>query len=773
MPETLDIPIPAPPAMPGDNDESGENDSGALLQAAEGKDYIDLPEDRIQQLRSLSNKLDLRDQWARQIEVLRTALLRFFWIGLQHVWWNQDVGMYQVGQSGAGQAVPSEDLNDESTFSEDFNIYTGYGKSFIAVFAQNAAPVRMEPDKPKDDASIKAAAEAQKYVRVYEKYNPPQLQQIDIGRLLFNDGRVVAWTKFESDGRFGWEQKEDGTRQARATETTRWFGVLESKVPIYESEFCRWVYCKLSGDHDLLDVKERYPDFASKISLGQKSTNSNEEIARMSRIATAENVTQLSQDTLAHLITEDNWFYRASAFWDLEDDDRQWWQKQFPEGLRATFCGSTFCGAYRESMDDHLRVMHASPGNGQSRPAAGQFEAAVQMEFNDAMNLMSELLKFTIPSTWVDMSKEELAAVAEQVAQYGAYRPFSKGNGQPLTNFFFSEPQTEPPAFMAEWLQNLQGPLSQFITGQQPALFGAQMEDQKTAKGYAMARDQALGLMAIVWIPFTQFYAGIVEQAARLAAKREAETISALVPAASSRNADKQEVLDINIADMRGGFLASPQSDANFPESWTAKSNKFMQLMAGETQNPWILAMMTEEPDNLAMARDLYGLEELVIPGADSRDKQLAEWAEMQQNKTGPVKDVAAMQAKYNQLAQVAAPAAAQTGQLLPPFNPTTAPPIYVSSIPIDPETDNNKVEFEEGLRILNSPEAQKLKQSGPEGLAVWQDLKVHTLAHKAAMAAQIPPPMPMPPKPGAAPGPLPPAGAPPQTPPLGAMPNA
>ena len=41
--------------------------------------------------------------------------------------------------------------------------------------------------------------------------------------------------------------------------------------------------------------------------------------------------------------------------------------------------------------------------------------------------------------------------------------------------------------------QDLIGPISQFLTGLFPAIFGGNMEDVKTASGYALARDQAMG----------------------------------------------------------------------------------------------------------------------------------------------------------------------------------------------------------------------------------------------------------------------------------------
>ena len=58
--------------------------------------------------------------------------------------------------------------------------------------------------------------------------------------------------------------------------------------------------------------------------------------------------------------------------------------------------------------------------------------------------------------------------------------------------------------------QDLIGPVAQFLTGLFPAVFGGNMEDVKTASGYALARDQAMGRLGLVWRRTKQFYADVM-----------------------------------------------------------------------------------------------------------------------------------------------------------------------------------------------------------------------------------------------------------------------
>lgn len=734
-----------------------------IEKADYGENFKDLPADRIAELQSVLLACTQRDQFGRMIEIIRTTLRRKFWLGAQHEFWNAESQQFQVGPGGGN--LGREDIAEEDLFDGDFNIYTQNGKIFIAVFSQNAASTRMEPDKAGEGDSVSAAEEAEKYVQVYEKYNPPKVSQQNVGRLLYTDGRVIAVTQLaEDEDHLGFDEDEKGELVPRSTELTTYHGVLETKCPLVEP-FSKWPYCRVSRELDILTAKFDNPDFESKLQAGGRSVSPNDEIARMSRIAVTENVAQISADTLAHMVTEDVWWLRPSAFKDLPAEKQAFWiggqTKQedgtttdqpgiFPQGCRVKFFGSVFCGAEAVRMSDELKCMHAMPGDGNARPSLSDAMVPIQMEYNDAIGMYSEMIHLCIPGVWINTGPEEIQAILEQEARYGRFHPFVKPDGQPLEDNFFPEPSIDVPASFPAWVENLQGPLSQFVTGNSPALFGQQMEDQKTAHGYEQARDQSLGLMALVWVPYLEFAAGIRGQAARCAAKREAK-IAAVITDAKG----KQQTLNVDTAAMRGGFLCTPVIDQNFPESWTEVSNKWMAMLQAAPTNP-LIAKNLMLPDNLVAMRDAIGLKNFVIEGADSRDLQLAEWAKMQGG-SGPVPDLQATQQRDQQKQQAASRAVATLAPSQEPPPLPQEPPIQASSVPIDPETDDHIVHALEMFRILNSPEGQKIKAVNE---LIWQDGKIHMLAHVAAAQVKglmIPPPL------GSAPPMLPPGkGTPP-----------
>jgi hypothetical protein len=738
-----------------------------------GPNFTELPEDKVAELRSIIETCaGKRDLWGRMVEIIRCTLRRYFWIGIQHGFWNADTQQFQVGPNGGS----IDNLNEEDLFQGDFNIYTQNGKIFIAVFSQSAAPTRIEPDKPGDPASAKAAAEAEKYVEVYEKYNPPQVAQQEVGRLFWTDGRVIAVTKSEpSEDSVGVDEDEEGNEVPRETELTKYYGVLETKCPLVEP-FQKWPYLIVSQEIDVLTAKDENPEFADKIQESSKGLTPNGEIARMSRIAVAENIAQISSDTLAHMVTEDTVWLRRSAFRDLDKAKQAFWiggqtknedgtvtqtKGIFPQGCRTKWFGSVYCGAEAVAMNKEVRVCHAMPGNGNSRPSLSDALIPIQMEFNDAVGMYSEMLHKCIPRIHIDAGPEELQAILEQFSRYGEYSGFENPSpGQPLENSFFPEPTVSMPGGFSEWLENLQGPLSQFVTGNSTALFGDSDKDQTTAKGYAQMRDASLGLMSIVWVPYLAFAGQIRAQAALCARKRDGESIKATV---SSDKGDDQTVsIDLRIL-RGGGFLSAPVTDQNFPESWTETSNTWKMLKGAAATDP-VLAQSMNLPDNLVAFKNAIGLKDFVIQGADSRDLQLQEWAQMQQD-SGPIPDEQATQQRDQQKQQMATQAAAALGHQgqLPPL--PEEKPIMRSSVQIDVDTDDHVVHALEMFRILNSPDGQKIKSQKP---LVWDDGKLHMLAHVQAAKMKgliIPPPLggppPMAPPPGHVP-PKPGAGAPP-----------
>lgn len=752
------------------SDGQGE-EAESRYETRDGKpyddDYLNLSDTRVAELRSICQAMDERDQWARMIELIRCTLRRYFLIGQQHPYWNADAGQFQVGPSGV--TLGDEDENEEEFFEEEFNLYQSYHDVFVSVFSQTAAPTRVEPSNL-SAKSVKAAKEGEKYVETYEHFNPPKCAQRDVATLMWTDGRILAVTDYESD-----EEKcgTDEHGEILGAEFTRYYGVPESKVPIVEP-YKSWPYARVDRDIDTLTAQDENPKIASQIKSQARGQVANNEIARMSRIAVAEGIAQVSSDTLASLVTESMYWLRPAAFRYLDETRRAFWiggkvknedgseqkvEGLCPKGLRVKFVGAVFAGGDKDkTLDRQVKVLHARPGTGNARGSKSDAIVPVQMEFNDAMGMYSEMIHKCIPRTWLNTQQDSLQAITEQFSRWGEYSAFDPGNAQPLSENIFQEQPIDVPQSFELWLQNLQATLPQMLANIQPAMFGGNMEDQKTAKAYQQAKDMSLGVMAIVWVPYLEFKASVCWQAARLSAKRDETKMVVSIPQKNGKS--KRISLDTSVLG-QGGFLCKAVTDANFPESHTDIANKWIGLYQAAEQNPnGLSARLFQEPDNLAGFRDATGID-LVVSGAAARDRQMLEW-ELMKGEDGPVPDIDATEAKQQAKQQ----AAQQVVNTVAPGSP--APPVppepmeKMSTVPT--RIGDDHIEHARTCRrILESDEVWEMLDSNSNPI---EDLILHLTDHlkKAQTAALVIPPDLagiLPPTPPMIPGAIPPQGVP------------
>jgi hypothetical protein len=289
-----------------------------------------------------------------------------------------------------------------------------------------------------------------------------------------------------------------------------------------------------------------------------------------------------------------------------------------------------------------------------------------------------------------------------------------------MSDLFYKEPpQTQAPDLIGR-INDLKGSTGQFVVGAQPALFGGAMTNSKTAAVYAQARDQAMGALSITYGPLKSFLADIVQMAVRLAETREAESINSITPNGKGGYANTKVMLDTLKS---GEYICKPEVDEGIPESYSAKKATFQQLIQFMGPNPQFQALIMH-PDNQWMFKELTGIKEFEIPGADSRDKQLREIEELLEGKPeNPTPEDIEKVAQHQTMLQAAGQSAPQP----------KAQDLQQSSVPIDPDFDDHEIEYKECVRWINSQEGQQAKTFNPSG---FENVRLHALAHKRAMAA-------------------------------------
>ncbi len=521
-------------------------------------------------------------------------------------------------------------------------------------------------------------------------------------------------------------------------------GGLELNTPVWANEMHEYPYLQWQAEVHRAKLKAAYPHAASKIEAAP-SQGPDDVYARVSRLSVEQGLPSIHPgDALMNLITFDRTWLRPWAFYSIEDVAvRNEMLKMFPDGCYCGFAGDVYCESRSESMDDHWRVLHALPGDGQNRPSVGDSLVQVQERYNVLSNMQAETYEYGIPPIYADPQVLDFDALANQVAEPAAHFPARARPGQPLAAGFFQPAPAQVPPDMIRHQQDLIGPVAQFLTGLFPAIFGGNMEDVKTASGYALARDQAMGRLGLVWRRTKQFYADVLLLAVDCFRKNRPE--NAEIPLLGPDG-----VLDarmIRAADLKGDICVHPEADETFPRLKSQQRAVLQQLFS---LNDPLIQEALAEPANIGYIKNVLGLTELVIPGEDSRNKQLREIQQLLAS--API--VISMHpsgvayARSHQgtpensavgttLGSGANGTEASTGGASPvttdPDDTSHQPQVLVlPSVPVDQLLDDHVVEFEECKRWANSEAGQSAKMTNPAGFA---NVRAHTEAHLRAMS--------------------------------------
>ncbi len=496
-------------------------------------------------------------------------------------------------------------------------------------------------------------------------------------------------------------------------------GGLELNTPVWANEMHEYPYLQWSMEVHRAKLKASYPHAADKIQMGGPQS-ADEIYARSTRVAVSQGLpTTHPGDALFNLITFARTWIRPWAFYSIEDKStRDALLALFPDGCYAAFAGDTYCESRNESMDDRWRVMHALPGDGQNRPSVGDSLVQIQERYNTLSNIQAETYEYGIPPIYADPQVLDFDALSNQTAEPAAHYPARSRPGQPLSAGFFQPAPAQVPPDLVRHQQELMGPVSQFLTGLFPAVFGGEMESQKTASGYAMARDQALGRLGLVWRRLKTFYSDVMLLSVDCFRKNRPE--DAEIPILGPGG--EFESRWIRLADLKGNIQAHPESDETFPRMKSQQRAVVQQLMA--SSDPLIQQALAD-PANVGFVKGVLGLSELVVPGEDSRNKQLREIDLLMAG--API----AVHVEHGAGVSPAGGEAAGGVMDGEENRRQDAGATLLPSVPVDLMFDNHAVELEECRRWANSDAGQIARVENPVGFA---NVRAHAEAHLRAV---------------------------------------
>ncbi len=741
-----------------------------------GPNNEDLPEQLKEAIRSAIVACQAQERYLRRLEVLHDRRNRFYERGHQHIYEGRD-HCFVLAIPGASFTDPEGNEEEWGDYIDDYPIFHGFVWIIQSVLTQNGPGIAFEPKDPSKSEDNQAAETAEGLWKNFQRINDIKKIMRDIVRMFCLSGRVVVWTKTEENAA-KWGRDDNG--QPNKNQTVEVFGSLETKVPIMEREQCTFPYLLIYKDLDVRNARQDHPKIAKKIKANEVFLDENnyERFARLGILQGARSQYQAGE-AISHMVTEGHAWLRPSCFSGEEFDDpfqeadpndsnedgsaltvRDALAKIFADkqggftGIHACFVGKTYSCAWPEAMDDCLITEQPFSGDGQFAMAIMDPAVIAQDRFNALMNYAAgETFDFGAPSTWVASDKVDFESYADQKAQvYGIrqLKKFMNGTTAAEDNFY-REPDPNVPETLIKIVEFLMGEFMQFVLACPPAMWGESSEDTKTASGLAQSRNQALGRMGIIWAVLQKVCGCIAKQVA-LAASNDPDTPEEIiVPVKGAQN------VTVRIERLRKGhFMATPDEDSGFPDSTAAKRATLMNVVQLVAQFPPAAQQFFAAPANWKELLKLFGISEMVIPEAESNDKQIEEIEELLQG--SPVmptpEEVQEAQIAHDQQAQVAQQASLTTGMPAPPAPPLDPESLIRSSVPIKP-WDFDEWEMQACDDYLNSDACRiELKVGRPDPMTgemtpnqqgvmnVWYHRQEH--AQAAKMKAPPVPPVPV-----------------------------
>lgn len=688
------------------------------LLEVEGGDMEDkFPPELIAAIKALQSKTRSRYLVSRRIQVRQCWKSRLYWRGYTRL---LDLGNRGLSiPEGGQQATPNSDEGSANgNWGNSENIYLAYGILLCAVLTGSKPTVRFSPDDGENAEDISAADNADAARTSIERNNSMTDLFQEEARYLFTDG-VAYWHSY-------WCEEEQ-------KEKFKVVGALEVSRDIYSDTMEESPYLKFSYERDRNYFKKLYPDVADDIEAGVLSA-SEDTFDRIARISTnlGMGATAMVGDAMAHLATCQETWFKPEFYHELEEEQQEILEEYFPDGVKITYVGNTFCEASEAVMADDWSETFAYPGDGAHRPGIGTPLLDVQDKLTDLNDILYEVFDHCMPWRWLSAEGFDLNAVGDQVNLPGMTGLINT-QGRDINQMFALEQQITVPAELTAQIEKLRNEIAQLITGGYAALFGGSDIGANAPVGTTtIQRDQALGRIGIVYRYIKAGYARAMQNALKLAAQNRQGTANVSI---NNELGDSSTTTKIDYdALAKGRFKVYTDSDENFPETYTQKKNTFMALLQSAEKNPnSYAAKLLGNPSNQAYGKYILGLPDLKVEGEVSRNKQLREIDQLL--KTAPLPNPALVEAQEQ--AKGAAASALASGQPIDPNVVAQAAqaiqqiPPDVPSVPIDPEWDDNAIEYQTVSDWVNSEDGQKAKRINPQG---FQNVLLHGAAHKQAV---------------------------------------
>lgn len=196
-------PGPAPQVPQNDGTRAPKDSPNAAAQSY-GPNNEQLPEKLQSALRMLIDQFRIEGLVARRHEILRVRRARYYWQGIQYLWFDWNDFDWRLPYQGGLTIEDDSDEQQQPRYDYVLNVYQPFGLAFIAVGASQVPTVRFFPQSANRSRDITAAKAASNAAALIQEQNQVSQKLIDVWRWFWTDGKVGAYVRSVADAeRFG------------------------------------------------------------------------------------------------------------------------------------------------------------------------------------------------------------------------------------------------------------------------------------------------------------------------------------------------------------------------------------------------------------------------------------------------------------------------------------------------------------------------------------------------------------------------------------------
>lgn len=711
-------------------------------------------------LTRIINEYERDEESVRERQITTWKHLKLMWDGFQHTYYDAVAHDWRL-------APTTEETNDDQSFyDKPINVFRAYLESLISALSVTVPPIKCYPDDAENALDLATAKAGDKISQLIYRHNDVQLLWVHALYIYCTEGLVACYNYSKSDEKYGTYQinkydevdetheiikcsvcgfeidekvvtegdvptepememcpqcqnpmipvieqvVESVTRLVGVTEEPKSrqcmeaYGGLYVKVPNYAKKQADCPYLIWSYETNYALAREQYAhDKELRDKIQPEGNKDNWEAwARLSA--------QYDGEEPRETVTCRNAWLRPASFQKLDDERCKRMKKLFPKGAKIVLINDIFCEARNESLDEHWTLTHNPLSDYIHHDPLGLLLVSVQEILNDIISLILQTIEHGIPQTFADPTVLNFSAYGQTESLPGSISKATPKSGKSMADSFYEVKTASLSPEVMPFTSLIQS-LGQTVSGALPSLFGGQMEDNKTASGYSMARSQALQRLQTTWKVFTVWWKHIFGKT---------------IPQFISDVKDDERMVEkdnlgrfINViirkSELEGKIgKIELEANENLPLSWQQVRDIIMKLM--ELQNPIFLQALAA-PENLPVIREALGLTDFYIPGEEDRDKQYEEIQQLLDSEPiqQPPDEMMVMEAMAN-------------GQQPPEF-------IEVPSVEIDPEFDNNSIHFEIIRKWVVGDAGRLAKVENPSG---YKNVLLHGMMHKQQMMQEM-----------------------------------